>query len=399
MKAIIILFTSFTLFMACSGDHATDSHKHDYTATVDKYTCPMHPQVISEKAGTCPVCGMDLVKKDTTKVGNNELMLSDIQMRLANITSKKVTKESVGQSLIVNGRLEVDEQNSEVISSRAAGRVEKLHIRETGRAIKKGQPLYTLYSEPLLVLQREYLLAKEQYDAFPEPRYKSFLNASEKKLILYGLTKTQINQLTNKNALEPRVTFLSPASGIVTEINSTEGQYISEGGVLYKIEDISELWVEAELYPNETGLIQTGDQISIKVNGSEEVPLQAQVSFLSPEYRANTQVVIMRASINNQNLKYKPGQQVQVYVTHSAKETIAIPVDAVIRSGSGSHVYLQTGKGTFRPQRVETGMETFDLVEITNGVHEGDTIAVTGAYLLYSEMVLKKGIDPTAGQL
>jgi Cu(I)/Ag(I) efflux system membrane fusion protein len=359
----------------------------------------MHPQVVSEKAGACPVCGMELVKTDGSKLLKNEIMLTDIQMRLANITSKKVTKQSVGQSLIVDGRLALDEQKTEVISSRAAGRVEKLHIKETGQAIRKGQPLYTLYSEPLLVLQQEYLLAKEQYDAFREPRYRSFLSASEKKLMLYGLTKNQINRLTNRNSLDPRVTFLSPASGIVTEINSTEGQYISEGGMLYKIEDISELWVEAELYPNETGLIQTGDQISIKVNGSDEAPVQAQVSFLSPEYRANTQVVVMRASINNEKLTHKPGQQVQVHLAHSAREAIAIPVDAVIRTANGSHVYLQIGNGTFRPQRVETGNENFGLVEITKGVQEGDTIAVTGAYLLYSEMVLRKGVDPMAGQL
>ena len=397
MRDIIIFFASLTLFMACSGDHPADPHTHDDTATAEKYTCPMHPQVVSEKAGACPICGMELVKTDRSKMLTHELMLSDIQMRLANITSKKVTKQSVGQSLSVDGRLVLDEQKTEVISSRASGRVERLYIKETGQAIKKGQPLYTLYSEPLLVLQQEYLLAKEQYDAFREPRYKSFLTASEKKLMLYGLTKNQINRLTDRNALEPRVTFLSPASGIVTEINSAEGQSISEGGMLYKVEDISKLWVEAELYPNETGLIQTGDQVLIKVNGSQDAPVQAQVSFLSPEYRANAQVVVMRASINNENLKHKPGQLVQVHLTHSAREAVVVPVDAVIRTANGTHVYLQIGSGTFRPQAVETGTENFDLVEIRKGVQEGDTIAVTGAYLLYSEMVLRKGIDP--GQL
>jgi Cu(I)/Ag(I) efflux system membrane fusion protein len=151
------------------------------------------------------------------------------------------------------------------------------------------------------------------------------------------------------------------------------------------------------LYPNETAFVKTGDKIMINVSGTDTNPIEAKVNFLSPEYRANTQIAVMRASINNHESKFKPGQQVQVYLTHSAKEAIAIPVDAVIRDEKGTHVYLQAGHNTFRPQMVKTGVESFDLVEITEGIKEGDTVAISGAYLLYSEIILKKGTDPMAG--
>jgi Cu(I)/Ag(I) efflux system membrane fusion protein len=105
----------------------------------------------------------------------------------------------------------------------------------------------------------------------------------------------------------------------------------------------------------------------------------------------------MRASLENRNLRYKPGQQVQVFLTHSSKEAIAVPTDAVIRDGKGSHIYRQAGNNTFRPVIVKTGVESFDQVEITEGISEGDTVAVSGAYLLYSELILKKGTDPMAG--
>jgi Cu(I)/Ag(I) efflux system membrane fusion protein len=105
----------------------------------------------------------------------------------------------------------------------------------------------------------------------------------------------------------------------------------------------------------------------------------------------------MRASIENARSKYKPGQQVQVYLTHSSKEALAIPIDAVIRDGNGSHVYIQAGHNTFQPRMVKIGLESFDQVEITEGLNEGDTIAISGAYLLYSEIILKKGTDPMAG--
>jgi membrane fusion protein, copper/silver efflux system len=399
MKNIFILLGSIVLFIACNEQKKDLHAEHIQQTATEKYTCPMHPNVVQDKPGTCPVCGMDLVKMTKTNEAGNDLMLNDSQMKLANITTEKASKRPVGQTVIINGRLTVDEQQAKVISTRAAGRIERLFVKETGQSIQKGQPLYILYSETLLTLQQEYLLAKEQYETLgkSEKRYQSFLDGAEKKLLLYGLTKDQINQLTNKNSLQPRVTFFAPASGVVTEINVDEGQSVTEGSLLYKIEDISKLWVEAELYPNETSLVKTGDKINVSVNDNNRI--EARVTFLSPEYRSNTQIVVMRASIENPGLKFKPGQQAQVILTHSSREAIALPIDAVIRDEKGAHVYVQAGRNTFRPRMVKTGLESFDQVEITEGIMEGDTVAVSGAYLLYSELILKKGTDPMAGHV
>jgi len=359
----------------------------------------MHPQVIQDSPGSCPICGMELVPVTKGQANNDDLMLTDSQIKLANISTQRVSKKPIGQTVAINGRVTVDEEKSEVISSRAEGRIEKLFMKETGQNIRKGEPLYRLYSENLLTLQQEYLLAQEQYETLgnKENRYKSFRDAAERKLLLYGLTKNQVSQLTDRNALEPRVTFLAPASGIVTEVNGAEGQYVSEGTALYKIEDIGSLWIEAELYPDETSLVKIGDRVNIRISGASDTSIEAKVNFLSPEFRNNTQITIMRASIENPGHRFKPGQHAQVFMTHSAREAIAIPVDAVIRDENGSHVYVQSGRNTFRPQMVETGVEGFEQIEITQGLNEGDTVAVSGAYLLYSEIILKKGTDPMAG--
>ena len=404
MKRILIIAAITATLFSCSQEKSTDEHAGHNAAkeesTTTKYTCPMHPNVVQDGPGKCPVCGMDLVPKTaSTTAATDDLMLTDSQIKLANITTQKVSVHSIGQTVVVNGKLVENEDLSQVVSSRAAGRVEKLFVKETGRTIQKGEPLYELYSETLLTLQREFLLAKEQYDALgsTETRYKSFLDAAKRKLLLYGLTNSQVDDLTkNKNA-QNRITFLSPASGIITEISVSEGQYVSEGGSLIRIENIANLWLEAELYPNEATVAKVGDKINVRVSGFENQPVEATVTFFSPEFRANTQIMSMRASISNPTLAFKPGMQAQVFFSHSRKKALSLPVDAVIRDGKGTHVYVQRGLNTFRPQMVKTGIEDFEKVEITEGLTEGDTVAITGAYLLYSEIILKKGTDPMAG--
>lgn len=136
--------------------------------------------------------------------------------------------------------------------------------------------------------------------------------------------------------------------------------------------------------------MKQGDKLTVRINGFESTPLEAKVIFLSPEYRANSQITVIRAMIDNPELKFKPGMQAQVFFTHSSRTAVAIPIDAVIRDGKGTHVYVETGTNTFQPRMVKTGLEDFEQVEISEGLKEGERIAITGAYLLYSEIILKK---------
>jgi Cu(I)/Ag(I) efflux system membrane fusion protein len=323
--------------------------------------------------------------------GKASVMLNDTQIKLANIKLQQAATMPVGETLSLNARLTANEERSEVISSRAAGRIEKLFIKETGRNVRKGEPLYELYSETLLALQREYLLAKEQYETLDktEKRYQSYLQSAERKLLLYGLTKNQIDKLSQSKTLQQKITFLSPGEGIITEINVSEGQYVNEGNLLYRIEDIRQLWVEAEIYPHESRFIHNGDRLVIRMEGNDQT--DAKVDFISPEYRAGSQISILRASLNNPQGKWKPGMQAQALFTHSSKQAIAVPADAVIHSGNEAIIFVQNGRNTFEPRKVKTGLEDFDHIEITDGLKAGETVAISGAYLLYSEFILKRG--------
>lgn len=211
------------------------------------------------------------------------------------------------------------------------------------------------------------------------------------------MTEHQIEELSKSKTTNPRIQFVAPASGIITEIPVAEGQYVTEGAAIYRLEKLSKLWVEAEMYPREASLIKLGDRITIYVNGFENQPIESKVIFLSPEYRQSSQIFVLRASLTNTDYRFVPGMQAEIVFEHSKKKALTLPADAVIREELGNHVYKKTGIGKYRPQMITTGLENFNKVEITSGLEEGDSVVVTGAYLLYSEIVLKKGVNPMAG--
>ncbi|MBF8961699.1 efflux RND transporter periplasmic adaptor subunit [Pontibacter sp. FD36] len=390
---ILFLLTAI-LVAACSVEEKT--HADGESAT---YTCPMHPQIVQNEPGTCPICFMDLVPVSQTGKENGELMLSQSQIALGNIKTKRIKFGSVGSNAILTGKLVLDETQTDVVSSRAAGRIEKLYLKESGQPIKKGQPLYELYSEELLTLQREYLLALRQNQELGQenPRFTSFLEAAKKKLLLYGLTEAQIQRLASSGQVSPRITFVAPVSGVVTEVAAAEGQYVAEGGILYRLGRLDKIWVEAEVYPQELARVNEGDALKVAVEGFSQTPVSATVTFISPEFKAGSQVATLRAELPNPNQQYLPGMQASVILRNPNGKSLTLPTDAVLRDSKGSHVWVQSGKDTFKAQMVKLGAASADSVAILSGLKENDRVVVSGAYLLYSEFVLKQGADPMAG--
>lgn len=385
---LLILFCVF--IAACKNEKAAVSS--------EKYTCPMHPQVIKDQPGTCPVCGMDLVKVNSSE-NKNEVSLSESQIQLANIKTLAVGQNSFKTSKILNARLVADPAFANSITSRYSGRIEKLFIKETGRLVKKGEPLFRIYSEELQVLQRDYQLQVKQAAAFPgEKIYLAMKEAAKNKLLLFGYSNKAIKDLELNGKMPPEVTVYSTASGIVNEILVSEGEYVTEGSPVISLENYHQLWVEADVYPDEAGLVKAGQPVRIAIGGVPELDQDSKIIFISPQLDPSTQILKIRASVKSRG-KLQSGMQATVLLPSADfHNAVTLPLDAVLRDENGTHVWIKTGEGTFEPRMVTTGAEDEQQVIITSGLEDATEVVIGGAYLLYSEFILKKGADPMAKQ-
>jgi Cu(I)/Ag(I) efflux system membrane fusion protein len=393
--ALLALVPSVFIAACSSEEKKTGGAKG---AKKQTFTCPMHPQVIKEEMSTCPICGMDLVPFEKNS-NEKALTVDEKRQALANITTMVIGVNNLSGAKQLNGRLTVDPEQSSYISSRIAGRIEQLYIRETGVAVKKGQPLYQLYSEQLATLQQEYLMAVAQEKHFPGEKIEKEIVASAKqKLLLYGQSAAQVQQLQHTQKKNPYITFFAPEGGVVAELSVNQGQYVTEGGPILRLEGYGNLWVEADVYPNEAKGIKEGQRVKVVIPGWEDQPQEMTISFITPALQSGTQLTQIRGSIPNPNLQWQPGAQANVFLPSGSKsEVLTLPVDAVIRDGKGMHVWIKKGKDSFEPKLVSTGQENYNQVEITAGLQNGAQVVVTGAYLLYSEYILKKGKNPVEG--
>jgi RND family efflux transporter, MFP subunit len=394
IKKIALLALVPSIFIAaCSSEDKSKGKM--IVAKQQTFTCPMHPQVIKNEMGTCPICGMDLVPFEKNS-NEKALKIDEKRQALANITTVLVGEGSLSGAKQLNGRLTVNPEQSSYVSSRIAGRIEQLYIRETGVKVGKGQPLYKLYSEQLATLQQEYLMSMAQEKEFKGDKIeRQIVAAAKQKLLLYGQSESQVQQLVKTQKKDPYVVFYAPEGGVVAELSVTQGQYVTEGSPILRLEGYGQLWVEADVYPSEAKNIRMGQKVKVVIAGWEDQPQEMTISFITPSLQSGTQLTQIRGSIANPQNQWQPGLQANVFLPSANKSNVlTLPVDAVIRDGKGMHVWIKKGKDSFEPRSVKTGQENNNEVEISEGLKNGDQVVVTGAYLLYSEYILKKGKNP-----
>ena len=384
------------LISACKSKKSTLEKKQDVY-----YTCSMDPQVIEYKPGKCPICQMELTPvKQSNGENKDEILLSEQQIQLGRIQTDTIRNGSIGDQIVLAGTLNFDQVKANSISSRVLGRVERLYFKNLGDYIKRGAPLYDLYSEELNNAKQEYLLALEQKKTFTNETaidFDQLLRSAKNKLLLWGMSEAQIGQLGNDKQATATTTFYSTASGYISQLDIREGDYVMEGATIVKLVDLSTLWVEAQVFTSQLAEIDNNSIATVQLPGFEGKEIKGKIEFINPEIKPDTRINLIRVSISNPGSQLKPGMPAYVILKSPQRKTLTLPVDAVIRDSKGATVWVKTGTHSFKNRMVRVGLESDDRIEIKSGINPGDVIVTAGAYLLQSEYIFKKGSNPMSG--
>ncbi|KAB2912568.1 MAG: efflux RND transporter periplasmic adaptor subunit, partial [Bacteroidetes bacterium] len=386
--ALITIF----IFTGCKNGH------ENHEATSDSYyTCPMHPSVVSSTPGACPVCNMSLIKvekKENLHAGQqgNFITIDKRQQELAGIKTDTVKPRNIASTSSIIGTVTIDEDQVKTISSRVKGRIDKLFIKTTGVYLKNRSPLYSIYSEQIQADGKEYLslLQKSKTVSTTTKLTNELVSAAKNKLFLWGLTEKQISEIETSGKTSPLITFYSPESGYVTEVNITEGMYVDEGSSLIKITSLNQVWVEAQLYSNEISGIAESKIFQIFSESNPEEVYKGILVYSNPIVEEGKRIHLLKIRVNNSGGKLIPGTLVSVIPEKSIANVLAVPKSAVLLEKMKT-VWVLAHDNTFEQRMVETGAENKFWIEITSGLKLGDIVVAEGAYLISSEFILKSG--------
>ena len=359
----------------------------DTTAATVVYTCPMHPSVISDRPGACPVCGMALVRKSgQTAVSQRDLnalrqvSLSPAQRVAANISTVKAQRTAFSRQFRLPGIVQVAQPRQATVTARFRGRVEKVHVNYGGAVVAKGTPLFELYSPDLISAQQEYLLA------FQRDTQGVLTRAARQRLMThFGMTEAQVAEIVRTGTTRTSMTFTAPIAGTVLRKNVQEGQYVSEGTSLYELADLSVVWIIFDVSEQDIRSIRAGQEVIIGSRASPELNLTGRITFVDPVVDPETRTVKVRTEFANPRGALRPEMFVDGIIECESRTALTVPVNALLETGSRSVVWIETAVNAFEPRDVTVGTRNDRVVEILIGLSEGEMVAATGGYLLDSE--------------
>jgi Cu(I)/Ag(I) efflux system membrane fusion protein len=418
------------------------------------YQCPMHPSVVQDHPGDCPICGMKLVPVDKGKVGappqakaarrvrfyrspmdpqqtsptpRKDAMGMDYlpvyedeplatapvaglatveidpdRQQLIGLTTEPVTQGPVGGAWRTLGRVTRDETRVRHINLKVPGFVERIYVDFVGKKVKKGDPLFSVYSPELLSAQEEYLLALKMQRAFAKTGAPSayrvsgdaqaLVEAARRKLSLWDVPDSEIERVARSGQPTKTLTFNSPVAGVVTRKDVVEGMKLDAGAMPYEIVDLSTVWVLADVYESELRFVAQGMAGSLRLNAFPNRDWQGKVVFIDPSLDAQTRTVKVRLTFPNPTGELRPEMFGEVVLHGQPHEGLRVPTDAVIDSGTQKVVFVAVGEGKFEPRSVKLGEGDSSHVEIVSGLALGERVVTRANFLIDSESRLRASL-------
>lgn len=414
MKRIIsIAFLSFFLVaQGCNNSEEGTDHSQHATETVQEiYTCPMHPEIIKDKPGNCPICGMQLVKKETGGQRVNDVALETMlkptnEFVISSIPVVTIRRKEEQLEIEALGKVTYDTRQVGSISSRVSGRIEKLYVRFRYQKISKGQHILDIYSPELMTAQQNLLFLLKN-DAANTP----FIQAAKEKLLFLGMSSQQLQQVIQSGKPSLTVAVYSNYSGhiheaaketnmnnaqgpmrdislITEELSLKEGMYLQKGQFVFSVYNPDRAWVILNIYGEHQGLVKKGNAVRIIPETAPDRDFRASIDFIEPFYQKESKTLTARVYFNNSTLKIPIGSQVRATIFGNVKEAYWLPIEAVVSLGMDKVVFQKTNGG-FKAHKVSTGITHKSHIQILSGINEADSVAANGQYLMDSESFIK----------
>ena len=321
----------------------------------------------------------------------NMVMLSPRDEQYADIKIDTVRLKNIAEYTTLLGTTNLDERKVTVITSRVRGRLDKVFVRNPQQLVSVGEPLYAIYSEELLSDENEYLNALEQHEQFSTQQIAAQMaEGAKKKLFLWGISVEQINELEQTRKPSPLITYYSSVSGTLIDISASEGQYVDAGTPLFRFADLSQLWIETQMYTSELQWLYEKPSITAEFDAYPEQTFSVTPVFDNPTIESDQKISLVRFLVQNASMKLKPGMMAYVNIRRNEKKTIVIPKSSIM-IGNMVTVWLKTGVGMYESRMIQLGIQNKKEVEVLSGLKEGELVVTSGAYLLNSALILKKG--------
>jgi Cu(I)/Ag(I) efflux system membrane fusion protein/cobalt-zinc-cadmium efflux system membrane fusion protein len=424
VKTILLIFG---LIVAVGGGYLLGISRHDHTPQVPgqgqesaavQYTCSMHPFIIRDAPGACPICGMALtpVKKEygddvsassgQEKGASGVIRIDPVTLQNMGVRTEPAAIRRLQRTIRTVGLVTYEEDQQFSVNSKIDGWVERLYVNQQGQEVKKGQPLLEIYSPELVAAQQEYLLAagnRRRLATSPYPEIASgaarLLTAARTRLRYWDISADQVRTLERTGHVQKTMTLYSAHDGVVTSKKVLQGMRIMAGAELLQIADLSRVWINADIYEYEIPWVKVGQAVQVELPYAGGKVLDGVITYIYPYMENATRTVKARIEVANPGFALKPEMYANVSITAAVvDDALTIPVTAVLNSGKGQTVFVALGKGKFAPRRVTSGVkDDSGHVQVLSGLEKGDEVVVSAQFMLDSESRLREALDKMIG--
>jgi len=412
MKKIIYIFCSVLLSIAVACNENKDTHAaHKNEVEQQLYTCSMHPEIIRDKPGRCPICGMELVKKETNAKKVNGVDLGSLlkptnEFVVSSIPVTTIQKREEQIEIEALGNIGYDTREVGSISARVSGRIEKLYVKYRYQRISKGQHILDIYSPELLTAQQNLLFLLKN-----DAGNTTMIQASKEKLLLLGMSNEQlksviqsgqpsltvavysnysghIHEAADKGIMNNEPALMKDISLITEELSLKEGMYLQKGQSIFSVYNPDRAWAILNIYGESQSLVKVDNAVRVIPETAPASDFRATIDFIEPFYRKENKTLTARVYFNNSILKIPIGSQVRGTIFGNTKDAYWLPKEAVLSLGIDKVVF-QKSDGGFKAHKINTGIMHKNHIQVLNGLNETDSVAANAQYLMDSESFIK----------